>query len=214
MKPEIHIEIVSDVVCPWCYIGKRRLERAIDLVKDKIEVHVSYSPFELNPDIPASGIPQKEYLISKFGGEERYQQITKQVTTTAAGEGLHFDFEHQLVSPNTRQAHRVLWLAAQTGHQAQLKEAYLKAYFEEGKDLSKTDNLIKIATHAGMNASRVAQLLNSDEGLAEVIALEQRNQQRGIRGVPFYVVNNQYGISGAQPTEYFVEALTSISSKS
>ncbi|HQQ98906.1 MAG TPA: DsbA family oxidoreductase [Cyclobacteriaceae bacterium] len=213
MKPEIHIEIVSDVVCPWCYIGKRRLERAIEMVKDKIDVHVSYSPFELNPDIPASGIPQKEYLMAKFGGEERYLQITQQVTTTAAGEGLHFDFEHQLVSPNTRQAHRVLWLAAQTGHQAQLKEAYLSAYFEEGQDLSKTDNLIKIATHVGMDASRVAQLLNSDEGLAEVISLEQRNQQRGIRGVPFYVVNNQYGISGAQPTEYFVEALTSISAK-
>jgi len=213
MKPEIHIEIVSDVVCPWCYIGKRRLERAIEKVKDKIDVHVSYSPFELNPDIPATGVPQKEYLMAKFGGEERYHQITSQVTATAAGEGLKFDFDHQLVSPNTRRAHRVLWLAGQTGHQAQLKEAYLKAYFEEGQDLSKTDNLVSIAAKIGMDRNRVLQLLNSDEGLPEVTALEQRNQQRGIRGVPFYVVNNQYGISGAQPTEYFVEALTSISQK-
>ncbi len=213
MKPEIHIEIVSDVVCPWCYIGKRRLERAIEQVKDKIDVHVSYSPFELNPDIPATGVPQKEHLMAKFGGEDRYHQITGQVTATAAGEGLKFDFEHQRVSPNTRQAHRVLWLAAQTGHQGQLKEAYLKAYFEQGIDLSNLDNLVSIAVTIGMDETRVRQLLNSDEGLAEVIALEQRNQQRGIRGVPFYVVNNQYGISGAQPTAYFVEALTSISAK-
>jgi predicted DsbA family dithiol-disulfide isomerase len=213
MKPEIHIEIVSDVVCPWCYIGKRRLERAIDQLKDKIDVHVTYSPFELNPDIPASGLPQKEYLMAKFGGEERYQQITQQVTNTAAGEGLKFNFDHQMTSPNTRNAHRVLWLASRTGHSAVVKEAFLKAYFEEGVDLSKNETLIAIASKAGMEESQVRQLLTSDEGLADVIALEQRNQQRGIRGVPFYVVNNQYGISGAQPTEYFVEALTSLSQK-
>jgi len=209
-KPEIHIEIVSDVVCPWCYIGKRRIERAMDQLKDQIDFHVTYTPFELNPDIPPAGRDQQAYLTQKFGGKDRYEQITHQVTKTAGEEGLKFDFANQKVSPNTRNAHRIIWFAKSVGLQGAVKEAFLKAYFEDGVDLTRPENLVRIAVQAGINEERVIQLLNSDEGLAEVEALERLSQQRGINGVPFYVINNQYGVSGAQPTPFFVEAFTSL----
>lgn len=210
---KIKIDIVSDVVCPWCYIGKRRIEKAIDQLKDKYEFEVSYLPFELNPMVPPAGLNQKEYLIKKFGSESKYNQITSHVTSVAAEEGLKFDFASQAVAPNTRDAHRIIWLAKQTGNQLAVKEAYMKAYFEDGVDLSKPENLIAIAVRAGLPEEKVISLLNSKEGLQEVITAEQLNQKRGVSGVPFYIINDQYGISGAQPTDVFVQAFTQIGSE-
>ncbi|MBL7862341.1 MAG: DsbA family oxidoreductase [Cyclobacteriaceae bacterium] len=210
---KIKIDIVSDVVCPWCYIGKRRIEKAMEQLKDQFEFDITYLPFELNPHIPKSGFNQQEYLIKKFGSAEKYEQITQHVTTIAAGEGLRFNFQNQSVAPNTRDAHRIIWLAKQEGKQASMKEAFLKAYFEEGVDLSKNENLASIADGVGLPVNRVLSLLNSDEGLNEVIAAEQQNYQRGVSGVPFYIVNNQYGISGAQPTEVFIRAFAEIGNK-
>ena len=196
---KIKIEIVSDVVCPWCYIGKRRIEKAIDQLKDQFEFDVSYLPFELNAQVPKEGQDQKKYLANKFGSN--------------ATEGLQFDFNKQKVMPNTRDAHRIIWLAKQTGKQSEIKGALLKAYFEEGVDLSKPENLVAIAVKAGLNEQHVWSLLKSDEGLAEVITTEQQNQKRGVSGVPFYIINDQYGISGAQPTDVFIQALTQIGSE-
>lgn len=210
---KIKIEIVSDVVCPWCYIGKRRIEKAIDQLKDQFEFDVSYLPFELNAQVPKEGQDQKQYLTNKFGGDERFEQITQHVTSVAATEGLKFDFNKQKVMPNTRDAHRIIWLAKQTGKQSEIKGALLKAYFEEGVDLSKPENLVAIAVKAGLNEQHVWSLLKSDEGLAEVITTEQQNQKRGVSGVPFYIINDQYGISGAQPTDVFIQALTQIGSE-
>lgn len=210
---KIKIDIVSDVVCPWCYIGKRRIEKAIDQLNDKYEFEVSYLPFELNPTVPPAGLNQKEYLIKKFGSESKYNQITNHVTSVAAGEGLKFDFASQAVAPNTRDAHRIIWLAKQTGNQLAVKEAFMKAYFEDGVDLSKPENLISIAVACGLSEARVTALLNSDEGLQEVETMEQLNQQRGVSGVPFYIINDQHGISGAQPTDSFIQALTQIGSE-
>ncbi len=205
-KPTIHIEVVSDVVCPWCYIGKRRMETAVDQLKDQFDFDITFLPFELNPDLPPEGTDQKTYLTNKFGGEERYQQITRQVTDVARKEGLSFDFSKQKVSPNTRDAHRIIWLAKQEGRQLAVKEAFMKAYFESGIDLSKRENIIQVAVEAGLERKHVAHLLDSDEGLTEVTLAEQVNRQRGISGVPFYIINNKYGISGAQPAEFFVNA--------
>ncbi len=212
-KPEIRIDIVSDVVCPWCYIGKRRVEKAIDQLRGVYDFTITYLPFELNPDVPKEGIDQKAYLIKKFGGEERYHQITQQVTQAAKGEGLAFDFHHQHTYPNTRDAHRLIWLAKQEQIQPPVKEAFMKAYFEEGVDLSKHDNLVSIAISAGLDKVRVIALLSSQEGIAEVTASEQMNHQRGISGVPYYVINSKYGVSGAQPTEFFVRTFTTIAEK-
>lgn len=210
---KIKIDIVSDVVCPWCYIGKRRIEKAINQLQGQYEFDVSYLPFELNAQVPKAGLDQKQYLTTKFGGDDRFKQLTQHVTSVAATEGLQFDFNKQKVMPNTRDAHRIIWLAKQTGNQLEVKEAFMKAYFEEGVDLSKPENLVAIAVKCGMGESQVWSLLNSDEGLAEVITTEQLNQQRGVSGVPFYIINDQYGISGAQPTEVFVQALTQIGSE-
>lgn len=210
---KIKIDIVSDVVCPWCYIGKRRIEKAMEQLKDQFEFDITYLPFELNPHIPKSGLNQQEYLIKKFGSIEKYDQITQHVTRIAAAEGLRFNFHKQSVAPNTRDAHRIIWLAKQEGKQNPMKEAFLKAYFEEGVDLSKNENIASLADGVGLPVNRVSNLLNSDEGLNEVIAAEQQNYQRGVNGVPFYIVNNQYGISGAQPTEVFIRAFAEIGNK-
>ncbi|MFZ1809123.1 MAG: DsbA family oxidoreductase [Cyclobacteriaceae bacterium] len=210
---KITIEVVSDVVCPWCYIGKRRLEKAIELLKGEYEFDVSYLPFELNPNMPKEGRNQKEYLTEKFGGNDRYEQLTSNVTSVAAEEGLLFDYTRQQNSPNTRDAHRLIWLAKQEGVQAEVKEALLKAYFKKGIDLTKNENLIDIVESAGLNRDKATALIASDEGLVEVEYLEQLNIQRGVTGVPFYIVNGKYGISGAQPSPSFVSAFKDISEK-
>jgi len=209
-KPTVTINVVSDVVCPWCYIGKRRLEKAIDAVKDEVDVQVTYLPFELNPQMPALGADQKKYLAAKFGSEARYHQITQHVTQVAREEGLHFDFEKQQVAPNTRNAHRLLWWAGTRGSQSALKEALMKAYFEQGINLSTTEALADIAAGVGLPRTEALGVLNSNQGEAEVAREQERNRQRGISGVPFFIVNQQYGISGAQPVDTFVQALRQI----
>ncbi len=212
-KPKIKIDVVSDVVCPWCYIGKRRLEKAVDLLQDKYEFELEYHPFELNPDMPVEGTDQKKYLTNKFGGEERYHQITDRVTIVAAEEGLHFDFGNQRISPNTREAHRVIQFAKQEGKQPEVKEAFMKAYFTEGIDLSKKENIIRVAAQAGLSKEKVEKFLSTDDGLAEVALAEKELQKLGITGVPFYIINNKYAISGAQPSESFVQAFEDIGAK-
>ena len=213
-KPKIRIDIVSDVVCPWCYIGKRRLEKAIGTLQDKFEFELEYHPFELNPDTPTTGVNQQEYLTKKFGGgEARYQQLTNHVTQVAASEGLQFNFSKQHVLPNTRDAHRVIQLAKQESKQLEVKEAFMKAYFEDGVDLSKKENIISIATKNGLSEEKVKGLLATNEGLEEVALAQREMQQLGITGVPFYIINNKYGVSGAQPSATFVQAFEDIGTK-
>lgn len=212
-KPTVKIDVVSDVVCPWCYIGKRRLEKAIDELADQYNFEITYHPFELNPAMSDEGADQKKYLTAKFGGEERYHQITKQVTQVAATEGLEFNFDKQKVSPNTRNAHRIIELARKEGKQGAMKEAYLKAYFTEGVDLSKTENLVAIAASVGLEKEKVEALLATEEGLAEIEMAEAEMQKLGVSGVPFYIIENKYGISGAQPTATFKQAIREIGSK-
>lgn len=208
--PKIKIDVVSDVVCPWCYIGKRRLEKAIDQLKGQVDFDVEFHPFELNPDMPKEGRNQKQYLANKFGGAERYQQITGNVTKVAAEEGLHFNFDKQEVSPNTRDAHRIIRYAKGEGKQAAANEAFLKAYFEDGVDLSKSENLIDIAQKVGLDKTNVSSLLDSEEGLIEIQLEERTYSQRGITGVPYFIINNKYGVSGAQPTDVFKQAFLEI----
>lgn len=210
---KIKVDVVSDVVCPWCYIGKRRLERAMEILKDKFEFEITYWPFELNPQMPMEGQNQKEYLTAKFGSESQYDKLTQHVTNIANEEGLHFDYSKQTISPNTRDAHRLIWLAKQEGVQPQVKEALMNAYFVKGENLAKKETLIAIVAEAGLNKEKSETMLQSDEGIAEVAYLEQLNHQRGISGVPFYIVNDKYGISGAQPTSAFINAFNDIHEK-
>jgi predicted DsbA family dithiol-disulfide isomerase len=210
MKPTIKIAIASDVICPWCYIGKRRIEKAMDQLKNEYDFDIRYLPFELNPSTPKEGYNQKEYLSNKFGGEERYEQLTKNVTSIAAQEGLTFDFNKQLKSPNTLDSHRIIWFSEKKGKQKATVEAFFKAFFEDGVDLTLKENLIKVAASAGLDAGEVAALLDSNEGLNEVKESEYYIQNAGVSGVPFYIINDKYGISGAQPADVFVKALKDI----
>src|SRR5260221_5771527 len=209
-KVKIRIDVVSDVVCPWCYIGKRRLEKAMDQLSLQFDFEVESLPFELNPEMPKKGRNQKEYLSAKFGGEEGYRKITDNVTRIAAEEGLKFDFSRQIISPNTREAHRLIWLARQEGKSIAINEALMKAYFEEGVDLSKRDNLVRIVVKGGLDEKKVNALLDSEEGLAAVLYAEQLNHQRGISGVPCSIINNKYEISEAQPTNVLIKTFTQI----
>ncbi len=200
-KPVIKIDVVSDVICPWCYIGKRRLEKAIDQLKNDFDFEVDYHPFELNPDTPKEGRNHKEYLSKKFGGEDQYHQMTNRVVAIAATEGLNFDFNKQTISPNTLDAHRLIAYARREGKQHQMKEALMNAYFEKGVDLTQTQNLVEVAGRLGMNSAAVESFLNSDE-------FDGRSQTRRVAQSKAWHFRSRHFISstistaspGAQPT--------------
>ncbi len=210
MKTKIKIDVVSDVVCPWCYIGKRRLEKAVDELASEYDFEIEYHPFELNPTTPDSGFNQREYLTKKFGGEERYAEVTNHVVGVAAEEGLTFDFSKQTISPNTRKAHSIIQFAREEGKQLEVKEAFMKAYFTDGVDLSKKENLVDVAVQAGLDAEQVEKILADENAMVQVALAEQELSKLGISGVPFYIINNKHGISGAQSSETFVKAFQEI----
>jgi predicted DsbA family dithiol-disulfide isomerase len=209
-KPTIKIAVVSDVVCPWCYIGKRRIEKAIAQLSNEFQFELAYYPFELNPDMPADGKNQVAYLSDKFGGIEEYERITAHTAEVAATEGLAFDFPKQKVSPNTLNAHRLILFAKERGKDLILVERLFKAYFTEGIDLSKNENLLALATEVGLEPESTSVFLQSKTGITEVRLAEKELQQMGIRSVPFYIINDKYGVSGAQATETFVQAFRNI----
>lgn len=213
MKPHLKIDVVSDVVCPWCYIGKRRLEKAVTQLKDNYTFEINYLPFQLAPEIPVEGENSKERLIAKFGSEERYHQILQQVSGVAAGEGLNFDLENQEVSPNTHGLHRLVWFAQQEGKQLEMVEALFKAYFEDRINLAVTENVVALAESIGLDTAKAREILTSDLGTTEVGQLLYQNRLMGISGVPYYIINDKYAVSGAQPTELFLEALPEIAVK-
>ncbi len=204
-KPVIKIDVVSDVVCPWCYIGKRRLEKAIAAAGDRFHFDVSYHPFELNPDTPASGVNQREYLTEKFGGTDRYEAITVRTTAMAAQEGIVMDFTKQSVSPNTRKAHVLIAAAKDSGKQLVVAEALFRAYFSEGVNLSDDQQLIDVAVAAGLNRSLAEAALEQPALVDAIEAQEHEARKLVISGVPFYILNNAYGVSGAQTPETFLK---------
>lgn len=210
IKPVIRVDIVSDVVCPWCYIGKRRIEKAMAEVASEYDFDVHYVPFELNPGMPAEGANHKEYLANKFGSEAKYHQLTQHVTNVAKEDGLAFDYSRQLVSPNTRKAHSLIQAAADEGKQLAMTEAFFKAYFTEGVDLSKAENLVAVAVGAGMSQQTAEAVLADTSALATIEAIEKDITKLGVSGVPFYIINNRYGVSGAQPSDAFVQAFAEI----
>jgi predicted DsbA family dithiol-disulfide isomerase len=213
-KPKIKIDIVSDVVCPWCYIGKRRLEKAIQQVSDQYDFDLEYVPFELNSNMDKNGVDQREYLSDKFGGDERYDQITDHTTSVAATEGLTFNFAKQKISPNTRNLHAIIDLAKEEGIQLAVAEAFFTAYFTDGIDLSKPENITTVAVNAGLKKEKVEQRLGNDNARIKIELIEKEVQKLGITGVPFYILNNKYGISGAQNPETFIKIFNELTSES
>ncbi len=199
------IEIWSDVVCPWCYIGKRRLEHALGEFEHADEVEIAWRSFQLNPDTPAgTAVPTSEYLVRRFGPQA--SQMTGRVAALGRDEGLDLDFDAAL-TVNTLDAHRLLHLAADQGVGDAAKERLLRAHFTEGADLSDRETLVRLACEAGVDADRAREVLAGPEYADAVRADIELAQAFGATGVPFFVIDRKYGISGAQPAETFLQAL-------
>lgn len=199
------IEVYSDVVCPWCYVGKRRLERA--LTEFGGAPRVIWRPFELNPTMPKAGMDRTAYLEAKFGSLDAFRQLEEHVQAAGASEGISFAFENITRTPNTFAAHRLIWLAEREGRQDAVVTSLFRGYFEEGAEIGTIATLIRLAERAGLSKEVAERVLQSEEGTAEVKAEEAAGHALGIRGVPYFLVNGTYAISGAQPVETFVSAL-------
>jgi predicted DsbA family dithiol-disulfide isomerase len=201
------IDIYSDVVCPWCYVGKRRLERALAQLNDSVKAQIRWRPFQLNPTMPKEGMDRTTYLEAKFGSLDAFRRLEEHVLTAGTAEQIPFALEKIARTPNTFLAHRLIWFAAGHTSQDAVVDSLFTGYFEEGIDIGSASALVQLADRAGMRSDVVERFLRSHEGEAEVKAEESAGHQLGIRGVPYFVLNKAYGISGAQPVEQFVLAI-------
>jgi predicted DsbA family dithiol-disulfide isomerase len=202
----MRIEVWADVVCPWCWIGETRLHRALGQ-RPQIQVEVVWRPFQLQPDLPPEGKPWDEVIRTKFGGPERAQAMFQQVAAAGAQDDLRFDFNAIPSHPNTRDAHRLVLLAQQSGVGRQMAEALFAANFTEGRDVGKTGVLADVAAQVGMDRDRVARFLGGGELGREVDESQAEAASLGISGVPYFVIDGKYAFSGAQSLETFVSVL-------
>ena len=200
------VDVISDVICPWCYIGKRRLEKAIAALEAQHDVQVRWHPFQLNPTMPKEGISRREYRIEKFGSWERSQELDSKVIAVGETEDIQFAFDRIERTPNTIDAHRLIWLADQHGRQDAIVEGLFRAYFTEGRDISNRTTLIDVVVEAGLERQVVEAMLNSDEGMDVFTDAGEVSRRHGVSGVPFFVINKEITLSGAQQLDTFLEA--------
>jgi predicted DsbA family dithiol-disulfide isomerase len=200
------IDVFSDVVCPWCFIGKRRLEKAIAL-RPEVPVEVRYRPYFLNPWVPREGMSRVDYLTTKFGSPERYEKIALRVAQAAASEGLTYNIGALARQPNTLDCHRLILWAGGIGKAAQVKQRLMEIYFSEGGDLSDRGVLVQAASDCGLDPVEVRNLLAGDADVAAVERAAASAQEAGIDGVPFYAFGNVIAVSGAQAPEYLAGAI-------
>jgi predicted DsbA family dithiol-disulfide isomerase len=199
-KP-LTIEIASDVICPWCYIGKRRLEKALALLDGEVAAQIRWLPFQLNPDMPRQGMPRADYRRAKFGSIERGRELDARVAAEGKGEGIAFAFDRMQRTPNTVDAHKLIDLAQRQGLAAPVVDALFRAYFEDAEDIGDAAVLERIATAAGV-AGWPAE---SDQ--KQVATLEESLRGLGISAVPTFIFDRKSGVSGAQPPESLAEAM-------
>jgi predicted DsbA family dithiol-disulfide isomerase len=198
------VDIVSDTICPWCYIGKRRFEKAV-ADSGRSDIMVAWRPFQLNPDMPAAGMSRQDYLRAKFGGGDRPRQIYRAITESGREEGIEFQFDRMERTPNTVNSHRLIHWSGPKGFQDHVVDSLFRAYFEEGRDVGSLEVLSECATRAGMDASEVNAFLESDELRNDIVQADLYARRLGINGVPCFIVNRKYAISGAQPPAAFIE---------
>ena len=201
------IEVYSDVVCPWCYVGKRRLERALDQLNGPAQAHITWRPFQLNPTMPKAGLERRAYLEAKFGSLDAFRQMEEQVLAAGAEEHIDFAFDKIARTPNTFLAHRLIWYAGQQGCQNAMVDSLFKGYFEEGADIGLPIVLAQLAERAGLKAE---SFLNGQNGTAEVKVEESAGHRLGIRSVPYFLLNGTYALSGAQPPDRFISAFKKV----
>jgi predicted DsbA family dithiol-disulfide isomerase len=205
-REPVTIDVVSDVVCPWCFIGKSRLEKALALTPE-IPVEVRFHPYFLNPWVPREGMARNEYLTTKFGSPEGYGQIAQRVKAAAAAEGLTYASEKMARQPNTLDCHRLIRWAGEVGKAGAMKQRLMDLYFTEGADLSDADVLVQSAADIGLNADEVRTRLASDHDVDAVEAQAKAAQEAGINGVPFFILGGRLAISGAQEPGHLAEAI-------
>jgi predicted DsbA family dithiol-disulfide isomerase len=200
----ILVDVISDVICPWCFIGKRRLEMAIAAHDGQVKVR--WLPFQLNPQIPNEGVSRKKYRTRIFGSWERSLELDAGVVAAGQAEGIHFAFDRMEQTPNTLDAHRLIWLADKEGNQDAVVEALFVAYFTEGRDISNRQALIDVVAEAGLDRHQAEAVLNSDEGLEAIKEADGVARRFRVEGVPFFVINGRITLSGAQQPDAFLEA--------
>jgi predicted DsbA family dithiol-disulfide isomerase len=211
LKP-LTIDIVSDVVCPWCYIGKRRIENALKLVPD-VPVEVNFRPFFLNPWVPREGISREEYLTTKFGSVDAYKGIAQRVVMAAGEEGLVYRPDNVKRQPNTIDCHRLIHWAEATGKAPEMKQRLMELYFRDGGDLTDANVLVQAAADIGLDAEDVRRRLATDEDVALISAQAQDAADKGIQGVPTYVFAQKYAVSGAQDPAMLARAIRQVSAE-
>jgi len=209
MEP-LTIEVVSDVVCPWCYIGKRRLEAALELYAqakpDAPPPKVSFHPFQLNPDLPPEGMLRADYVARKWGGRPS-SEVYARVSGVGKSVGIDFEFDRIVRQPNTKAAHALIALAGVLGVQPAVKEAMMRAYFIDGRDLTDIDTLVEVAERAGLDPKRARAHLADPDALRAIDGADLQARRIGVEGVPFFIFNRRYAVSGAQEAQALVEAM-------
>jgi len=198
------VDLISDVICPWCFIGKRRLEKAIASVD--MPVSVRWHPFQLNPAMPKEGISRKEYRTRKFGSWERSLELDAKVIAVGKSEGINFAFDKIERTPNTIDAHRLIWFAGQHGCQDAVVEALFRDYFTDGRDISNRQTLIDVVSEAGLERQLAETMLSSDEGMEVTEKAAELARRHDLTGVPFFIINNAITLSGAQEPDTFLDA--------
>jgi predicted DsbA family dithiol-disulfide isomerase len=202
----MQLDIVSDAICPWCYIGKRQLERALPvLANEGLTFTIRWNPFQLNPEMPKQGVPRAAYRTTKFGSVERAAELDRRVTEAAASVGLEFHLDRIERTPNTLDAHRLIWLAERQGKQNGLVERLFQAYFTEGRDIGDAGVLAGCAESAAVEGA--LGFLNSDTATAEILEIDRAVRNAGVNGVPSFFLNGYGLFSGAVPAEQMAEAL-------
>ena len=206
----VRIDVISDVVCPWCFIGKRRLESALELMRGRSDqapdVEVVWHPFQLNPDLPVAGIERSEYIARKFGS--RAQDIYGRVSAVGRSVGIEFAFERIVRQPNTVGAHQLIAIAQDEGRQEDIVETLFQAYFLEGVDLTQPGNLLALAERAGLRPETARSGLEDDARRQAVAAADHQARALGVTGVPFFIFDRRLAVSGAQEPEVLVRAIS------
>lgn len=202
----LSIDVVSDVVCPWCFIGKKRLEQAVALRPD-MAVEVRFRPYFLNDWIPREGISREEYLTTKFGSPERYRGIAERVAAAAQAEGLLYALDRIGRQPNTVDCHRLILWAGEAGRAAAMKQRLMELYFSEGADLSEREVLVGAATACGLDGDAVRARLATEADVGQVTQEAQSAKEAGIEGVPCFIFGGVIAVSGAQAPDYLASAM-------
>ena len=205
----VKLDIISDPICPWCYIGKANLDAALAQFPDH-PFTIEWHPFQLNPEMPAGGMDRKTYLETKFGGKAAAAKAYAPVVAHAEKAGLTINFEAMQVTPNTIDAHRLIHWAGIEARQLLVVDLLFKAYFVEGRDIGSHEVLADIADIAEMDAALITRLLASDADIADIRARDAHSRDMGISAVPTFVVANQHAVPGAQPTDLWVKVISDI----